>query len=196
MAARPNHALHGEPGQAILSESGLELRSGAILEQRRRPGRVSFGSLDPQNCKWMRLWSLHPRYLDRLGLLALWREALLAQKVLQGRTRGYRFHPQLQRFRTHPNPAAAIACYLAGVLEEAERRGYRFDRSKVGTVREVPVLEVTTGQLRFEHEHLLKKLRVRDPVRAAEQERLELPRAHPLFRIIPGPIAAWERTRA
>jgi hypothetical protein len=57
----------------------------------------------------MRLWSLHPCYLDRQGLLALWREALLAQKMLQGQTRGYRFHPQLERFRAQSDPSAAIA---------------------------------------------------------------------------------------
>lgn len=32
----------------------------------------------------MRLWSLHPSYLDAVGLVALWREGLLARKVLQG----------------------------------------------------------------------------------------------------------------
>jgi len=30
----------------------------------------------------MRLWSIHPKYLDRQGLLAVWRESLLAQSVL------------------------------------------------------------------------------------------------------------------
>ena len=43
----------------------------------------------------MRLWSIHPRYLDSMGLVALWREALLAQAVLRGETKGYKFHPQL-----------------------------------------------------------------------------------------------------
>ena len=43
----------------------------------------------------MRLWSLHPKYLDKLGLLGLWRESLLAQKVLLGKTKGYKNHPQL-----------------------------------------------------------------------------------------------------
>jgi hypothetical protein len=33
----------------------------------------------------MRLWSLHPEYLDANGLVALWREALLAQAFLQGK---------------------------------------------------------------------------------------------------------------
>ncbi|HKX52383.1 MAG TPA: pyrimidine dimer DNA glycosylase/endonuclease V [Nitrosospira sp.] len=37
----------------------------------------------------MRLWTLHPRYLDTKGLVAAWREALLAQKVLSGLTSGY-----------------------------------------------------------------------------------------------------------
>lgn len=43
----------------------------------------------------MRLWSLHPSLLDRAALIAGWREALLAQKVLRGQTTGYRHHPQL-----------------------------------------------------------------------------------------------------
>ena len=67
----------------------------------------------------MRLWSLHPRYLDRAGLVALWREALLAQAVLRGATRGYRRHPQLVRFRSHPDPEGAIAAYLEGICREA-----------------------------------------------------------------------------
>lgn len=37
----------------------------------------------------MRLWSIHPRYLDTKGLVALWRETLLlAQAVLFGNTKG------------------------------------------------------------------------------------------------------------
>ena len=39
----------------------------------------------------MRLWSLHPRCLDAKGLVALWREGLLAQEVLRGKTRDYHF---------------------------------------------------------------------------------------------------------
>ena len=70
----------------------------------------------------MRLWSLHPRYLDSKGLVALWREALLAKAVLSGRTRGYRQHPQLARFRAHPEARAAINAYLAAVHEEATGR--------------------------------------------------------------------------
>ena len=58
------------------------------------------------------LWSLQPGLLDRMGLLALWREGLLAQKVLLGQTTGYRFHPQLKRFQGSKNPVGAINTYL------------------------------------------------------------------------------------
>jgi hypothetical protein len=81
----------------------------------------------------MRLWTIHPKHLDAKGLVVLWREALLAQKVLQGRTRGYRHHPQLFRFQALRNPAAALASYLAVVHEESVRRGYHFDRKKSGS---------------------------------------------------------------
>lgn len=140
----------------------------------------------------MRLWSLHPSHLDSRGLVALWREALLAQKVLRGLTRGYRHHPQLERFRAQPRPAAAIASYLAAVRDEASRRGYRFDARKIGPRRAKARIAVTRGQLAYERGHLLRKLKARSPKDWAAQRKLET-RAHPLFRVEPGPVAAWER---
>ena len=142
----------------------------------------------------MRLWSLHPRYLDTRGLLAVWREGLLAQRVLGGHTRGYRNHPQLERFRSHPSPAKAIALYLDGVFTEARVRGYRFDRSKIeARIEQVPAIEVTEGQLRYELSHLAGKLKSRDPARLAHLDQDQLPEPHPLFVAIPGPVASWER---
>ncbi|MFI5209112.1 MAG: pyrimidine dimer DNA glycosylase/endonuclease V, partial [Gemmatimonadales bacterium] len=72
----------------------------------------------------MRLWSLHPRYLDAKGLVALWREGLLAKAVLQGKTRGYRHHPQLERWMRAVDPVASMNAYLVEVWREADRRGY------------------------------------------------------------------------
>jgi hypothetical protein len=141
----------------------------------------------------VRLWTLHPRYLDSRGLVALWREALLAQKVLAGATRGYRSHPQLLRFAAQPEPGAAIAAYLREVAREATRRGYRFDESKIGDGGEGMELEATSGQLLQEWEHLLAKLRSRAPAVALEHAGVDAPEAHPLFRIVPGPVADWER---
>ena len=141
----------------------------------------------------MRLWSIHPRYLDRAGLVALWREALLAQAVLAGRTRGYRYHPQLQRFREHPAPRRAIAEYLSGVWDEARARGYRFDRGKYRRYPGVPRIAVTAGQLRFEREHLGLKLAARSPQRAAKLGGTGCIESHPLFRRVRGGVAEWER---
>ena len=140
----------------------------------------------------MRLWSLHPSYLDARGLTALWREALLAQAVLRGRTRGYRNHPQLQRFVAASAPCAAIARYLRAVQAEALRRGYRFDASKIGRDRPIEPLPVTRGQLHYELQHLTRKLKVRAPGRLADLPADDLPRPHPLFRVVRGGIAAWE----
>lgn len=140
----------------------------------------------------MRLWSLHPRYLDARGLVALWREALLAKAVLGGLTRGYRHHPQLERFRDHATPRLAINAYLADVHAEAVRRGYAFDRSKVGPVRAVDAIPVTSGQLQYEWQHLRRKLLVRDPRLLATWQGIVLPDCHPLFRRRAGPVAAWE----
>ncbi|SRR6185312_10005107 len=142
----------------------------------------------------MRLWSLHPRYLDARGLVALWRESLLAQAVLRGETRGYKHHPQLERFRAQRDPGAAIATYLAQVQAEAARRGYGFDASRIGKPRRQRVaIAVTRGQLEYEWQHLRSKLAVRDRERMSSLARVVRPRAHPCFRVIPGTIEAWER---
>jgi hypothetical protein len=140
----------------------------------------------------MRLWSLHPRYLDARGLTALWREALLAQAVLRGQTRGYKYHPQLQRFIESSAPRAAIARYLRAVQAEAERRGYRFDASKIGRTRKIKPLPVTRGQLKYELEHLTRKLKIRAPAWLAELPPIAIPQPHPVFRAVRGGIADWE----
>ncbi len=142
----------------------------------------------------MRLWSLHPKYLDGPGLVALWREGLLARQVLAGRTRGYRSHPQLERFRSTRRPLIALDAYLWTVFAESVRRGYRFDRSKLGRrMRPGKRMTVTDGQLRYELRHLLSKLRKRAPALFARWRSLSTPRVNPVFMIKRGGIASWER---
>ncbi len=141
----------------------------------------------------MRLWTLHPKYLDARGLVALWREALLAQKVLRGETRGYKHHPQLRRFSGLANPPAALANYLAAVQEEAVRRGYKFDASKIGARRMRGKLTETRGQLLYEWRHLKQKLKKRDAKRYYEFLPVKFPAPHPLFRIVPGRVQDWEK---
>ena len=141
----------------------------------------------------MRLWTIHPKHLDARGLVALWREGLLAQKVLAGATRGYRHHPQLRRFLATLQPVDALASYLAGVHEEAVCRGYHFDAGKIESGRFRGVIEETRGQLLYEWEHLRRKLAVRDAARFEESRTLKLPGHHPLFRIVAGKVREWEK---
>lgn len=142
----------------------------------------------------MRIWTLHPRYLDARGLVALWRESLLAQKVLRGRTRGYRHHPQLARFKAQPDPVAAVATYLRCIVEEAKSRGYQFTARKIARRSTAALLPATRGQLRYEWAHLKRKLRQRDPARYRAARAVKLPEPHPLFRLVPGGIEPWEIT--
>jgi hypothetical protein len=141
----------------------------------------------------LRLWTVHPRYLDAKGLVAAWREALLARKVLAGRTRGYTHHPQLARFRSHLQPVRAIATYLSSIAEEADRRGYNFDTSKIPRRRLHGRMTESRGQLLYEWEHLRAKLRRRSPEIYQQFEPVAVPDAHRLFRIIPGGVRDWER---
>jgi hypothetical protein len=141
----------------------------------------------------MRLWSLHAKYLDPQGLVALWRETLLAQAVLRGETRGYRNHPQLDRFKNHPAPLAAMSHYLKAIHAEAEARGYSFDKSKIKPTRTQAVLLVTSGQIEYEWAHLMAKLKARNPELYQKWRKTEAPETHPLFEICDGCVEPWER---
>lgn len=141
----------------------------------------------------MRLWSLHPSLLDRQGLVALWREGLLAQAVLAGRSTGYTRHPQLHRFRESPDPLGALAHYLDAVATEASARGYSFNTDRIDPVaRHRDAITVTSGQLDFELAHLRTKLQTRSPDRAALLP-ADQAAPHPSFRVVAGDIASWER---
>lgn len=141
----------------------------------------------------MRLWSLHPKYLDPQGLVALWREALLAQAVLRGETRGYRSHPQLERFKNHTTPLAAISLYLQAIYAEATARGYRFDSSKIQIPAQPLKLVVTSGQLDYEWKHLMNKLEARNLVFFQKWQETITPIPHPIFEVRVGKVELWER---
>lgn len=151
----------------------------------------------------MRLWSLHPSLLDPKGLTAAWREALLAQAVLAGRTKGYRKHPQLQRFVGQVDPQAAIAAFLTAIWNEAHARGYNYDRTLIEHPQPmVGTISVTRGQVILELEHLRSKLWKRHPesykklpprVKEEDGETHEDPPIHPLFYVVEGPVEDWER---
>jgi hypothetical protein len=140
----------------------------------------------------MRLWSLHPKYLDTKGLVALWRETLLAQNVLAGNTKGYKKHPQLERFKATSDPLGAIAAYLHGIEEEADRRNYNFDKNKINDQVFNKKIKVTSGQIAYECTHLLKKLKVRDEKRYESLSKLEDIEVHPLFEVVEGEVEPWE----
>jgi hypothetical protein len=140
----------------------------------------------------MRLWSIHPKYLDTKGLVALWREGLLAKHVLEGKTKGYKNHPQLIRFKKSDDAVAYINQYLYGVLLESQERGYRFDRSKVLPYPDLLSLEVTSGQIEYEWNHLKKKLKQRDLSKFRLLESLKKIETHPIFVVVEGGVESWE----
>jgi len=141
----------------------------------------------------MRLWSLHPKYLDSKGLVALWREALLAKNVLEGKTKGYKNHPQLLRFKESNDAVGGINQYLTVVYEEALERGYHFNKTKISFDYIPTTIHVTKGQLNYEMVHLQNKLQIRDPRKFRELLDVERIESHPLFLIIDGEIEKWEK---
>jgi hypothetical protein len=140
----------------------------------------------------MRIWSIHPKYLDAKGVVALWRETLLAKHVLEDRTKGYKNHPQLNRFKECAQPLHAINFYLSVVCEEAETRGYQFDKSKIDWNFDSCKINVTKGQVEYEIQHLKNKLLQRDPVKLKEVTSIKRIETHPLFKVVKGDIETWE----
>lgn len=140
----------------------------------------------------MRIWSVHPKYLDKIGLVALWRESLLAKHVLEGKTKGYVKHPQLLRFKNAAAPLDAINLYLQTVYHEALHRGYRFDAGKFITPTEPVSILLNQGQLQYEWQHLLKKLQVRNAALYQQFSSLTNVATNPLFELVPGPVETWE----
>jgi hypothetical protein len=144
--------------------------------------------------KEMRIWTLHPKYLDAKGLVALWRETLLAKHVLENKTKGYKNHPQLERFKKAARPLDLINQYLAGIYEESIIRNYRFDRNKIDWKFAPAKITVTDGQIEFEVVHLLKKLKARDPIKFKEVKKLNNHDTLDLFTVVQGEIEKWEVT--
>lgn len=142
----------------------------------------------------MRIWSLHPKYLDSKGLVALWRESLLARKVLQGKTKGYKNHPQLIRFKKADNPIQTINWYLKYVFDEVQIREYHFDISKFRLTGNIEKLSVTNGQMEFEIQHLIKKLKNRDICKYNQIIHFKNIDPHPLFFVKNGGVELWEKT--
>ena len=140
----------------------------------------------------MRIWSIHPKYLDAKGLVALWRETLLAKNVLEGKTKGYKNHPQLLRFKNSESPLQLINQYLSSVYQESLTRGYHFNVKKIDTDFHAHTLTVTQGQIEYEMQHLLKKLKTRYLKRYNKLKYQKSIEPHPLFKIIDGEIEEWE----
>ena len=145
----------------------------------------------------MRLWTISFKYLDAKGFVALWREALLAKNVLAGLTKGYKNHPQLDRFYAHENALEAINAYLAEVYAQACARGYKFDAAKAGEFdeRNLVKIAVSSGQIEYEFAFLQKKLKSRD-VKAYERnlsvKNIEIAS---IFKEVDGGIEPWEKVK-
>jgi hypothetical protein len=140
----------------------------------------------------MRIWSLHPKYLDSKGLVALWRETLLAKHVLEGKTKGYKNHPQLNRFKKAEFPIDAINQYLSEVYQEALIRNFNFDKQKFDRKYRISKIPVTKEQVKYETEHLLIKLKKRDYHKYKELKSKSTFDNHPIFELIDGAIEKWE----
>ena len=141
----------------------------------------------------MRLWSVSFKYLDAKGLLAVWREGLLAKNVLEGKTKGYKNHPQLQRFKNSKNPILMINVYLHFIVDEAEKRNYNFNREKLlKRSKTFDEIFVNDKLVEYEFSHLMKKLKIRDERRFENLISIKKIEVNFTFKIRKGEIENWE----
>lgn len=141
----------------------------------------------------MRLWSLHPKYLDTKWLLACWREWLLARNVLLWITKWYKNHPQLDRFKASIDPIKSIDAFLTQIYLEANNRWYSFDYKKLGLVNDEGIINVNEWQVIFEFKHLLNKLQKRDKNNFIKYSKIKNIEVNPIFNIIEWNIEKWEK---
>ena len=141
----------------------------------------------------MRIWSIHPKYLDAKGIVALWRETLLAQNVLLGKTKGYKNHPQLIRFKNCSDQIGAIGFYLKCISDEAVIRGYECKADKIKYVNDEMIIKVTGGQIKYEFKHLMNKLQTRDKEKYNLNKTVKRISAHPMFVVVKGDVESWEK---
>jgi hypothetical protein len=137
----------------------------------------------------MRIWSIHPKYLDVKRLTGVWRETLLAKKVLEGKTKGYKNHPQLIRFKEQSNPIRFINSYLTHIHHESQNRNYNFNKNLIINKKTNKKIPVTKKQLIYELNHLRKKLNNPEHLKS-----ITIPEPHPIFKVINGKIESWEKT--
>ena len=142
----------------------------------------------------MRIWSIHPKYLDSSGLVACWRETLLAKNVLLGLTKGYKSHPQLLRFKNLESPIDYINNYLNELYIESKKRNYNFSFEKIGVLKNnLKKLPINSGQIFYEFEHLLNKLKIRDLKKYNEIKNIKNIDCNNIFKTIPGDVEFWEK---
>ncbi|MDO5046226.1 pyrimidine dimer DNA glycosylase/endonuclease V [Campylobacter sp.] len=145
----------------------------------------------------MRLWTISPVYLDAKGLVALWREALLAKHVLKGLTKGYKNHPQLDRFYAHKYPKELINAYLKEVYDEASKRGYKFDKAKIDSFsNELEPVQVTSGQISYEFAFLQDKLKARDTAMYERNLSVSEVGIMSIFKAVNGDVEPWEKIKS
>lgn len=150
----------------------------------------------------MRLWSLHPSYLDKQALQVCWADALQAleyykqeRAYMKGITNDLSpyFYPCLDRFRMTGSPIAHITNYLHGLCDESERRNTPFGRAKLPEFTPGLRLKVTDGQIAREEKLLLLQLNRRKQTQLwMDLFVAEYVQPHPLFEIVSGPVEPWE----
>ena len=142
----------------------------------------------------MRLWSLHPKYLDQKGLSGAWREGLLAQACIHGRSKAYINHPQLIRFQRSHSPVKLIRRYLICLWKEGHKRGYAFNIGLIlPAARTIGKIPVNDGQVQYESGHLAAKLKTRDEVKFRALSQAETLELNDVFIVTKGGIESWEK---
>lgn len=150
----------------------------------------------------MRIWSFHPKYLDKQGLSRAINEGIAGNKALRKTGEGYppswEKHSQLERFKTTAIPGIYSQLYLDRLFM-IKYNSWMLETNQEPFFDDIenpyPKLKVTIGQLKYEWQRYLKKISKRSPKLYEELKSIELPEPHPLFNIIDGDVESWEKVK-
>lgn len=162
----------------------------------------------------MRVWSIHPAYLDTKGLVASWKEGIQGLNALRnprkpnGKWAMFAHHPQLIRFKRFENPELCLSEYLHFIADEADRRNYNFNRNLIlPRLDENPYqIWITCGQLIYEWDFLSHKVTCRTGFWEYGKPTINGKSTvetiaswscvvHPMVVLIPGDIECWEKVK-
>lgn len=156
----------------------------------------------------MRLWTIHPKYLDGKRLTSQWKEGIQMMHIWKeigenpepAKRLGYVSHPQVRRLSNLLVADSGLISlllhqHLTAVHEESVQRSYSFNKKLIDDLapdcKNAPKVYVTMGQVAYEFALMATKNNEWSQKVAIDPYML----CNPIFQVVSGSIESWEKTK-